>query len=263
MAFHEAALDLRQETIGEKEEDAALHFSVWAGVSNRYGLRVVGLRAEFYKMSAKDPTYAKLVMPTLERRNEIAAADDLQESMNKLETHLSTQLMKAVATLSASNATKRAGKGGVAGEKWSNWKPTPPLERDATLRRRMVSFGLFGVLTLGDPLWDLRPTQSSICPRRGPGARRYPADRIRQGLCWCRPRRRMPHWHVQGGNAEACCSSETGGSRYIFQFRCMAGWTRGEEGPIYCKPCATVQEMAIGDCEDGLHSAVCDGSSEG
>ena len=65
MAFHEAALDLRQESIVEKDDDAALQCDMWPGVSNRYGLRFVVLRTEFYKMSAKDPTYAKLVMPTL------------------------------------------------------------------------------------------------------------------------------------------------------------------------------------------------------
>ena len=120
MDLHEAALDLRKEAIVEKDNDAALQCDVWAGLSNRYGLRVIGLRAEFYKMSPKDPTCAKLVMLTLERRNEMAAADDLQESMSKMETHLSTQLMKEVATLSASHATKRASKGGAAGEKKSN-----------------------------------------------------------------------------------------------------------------------------------------------
>ena len=47
----------------------------------------------------------------------MAVADDLQDSMSNFETHLSTQIMKTVATLSSSNATKRAGKGGAAGEK--------------------------------------------------------------------------------------------------------------------------------------------------
>ena len=74
----------------------------------------MGLRAEFYKLSADDPTYAKMVMPTLEKQNGLAAADDLTEPMEKLDLAMSTQLMKAVATLSASNATKRAGKGGAA-----------------------------------------------------------------------------------------------------------------------------------------------------
>lgn len=63
-------------------------------------------------MAAKDLTYAKLVFPTLENWNEVACADDLQESMGKLESHFSTQLMSAVATLSDSNATKRDGRGG-------------------------------------------------------------------------------------------------------------------------------------------------------
>lgn len=117
MAFHEAAIALRQESIADKEDDDAFHFDVWALMAIRYGLRVVGLRSEFYKLAARDPTYAKLVMPSLEQRNDVVAADDLTGPMEKLDTHMTTQLMKAVATLSASNATKRAGKGGPAKEK--------------------------------------------------------------------------------------------------------------------------------------------------
>ena len=86
-------------------------------MSNRYILRVVGLRTEVYKKGAKDLTYGKIVMPAIERHIEMAAVDELQELMSKLETYLSTQLLKEVATLSASNVTIRAGKGGAAGEK--------------------------------------------------------------------------------------------------------------------------------------------------
>ena len=67
-------------------------------------------------MAARDPTYAKMILPTLQQRNDVAAADDLTEAMEKLDSHMTTQLMKAVATLSASNATKRTGKGGSAGD---------------------------------------------------------------------------------------------------------------------------------------------------
>ena len=43
------------------------------------------------------------------------ASDDLIEPIERLESHTATLLMKAVATLSASNATKRAsGKRGAA-----------------------------------------------------------------------------------------------------------------------------------------------------
>ena len=83
----------------------------------RYSLHVVGIRAEFYKMSTRDPTYAKLGVPSLEQRNDVAADDDLTEAMEKPDTHMTTQLKKAVATLSASNATKRDRKGGPATEK--------------------------------------------------------------------------------------------------------------------------------------------------
>lgn len=73
------------------------------GISNRYVLRVVGLRVEFYKRAAKYPSSAKLFMPSLEKSNKVAAAADLQDTMNKLDSHLSTQLMKAVSNLSDSN----------------------------------------------------------------------------------------------------------------------------------------------------------------
>lgn len=66
-------------------------------------------------MASKDPVYAKMVLPSLEDRSDMAASEDLVEPLETLASHMSTQLMKAVATLSASNATKRAnGKGGPA-----------------------------------------------------------------------------------------------------------------------------------------------------
>lgn len=67
-------------------------------------------------MAARDPTYAKMILPTLQQRNEVAAADDLNEAMDKLDSHMTTQLMKALGTLSASNATKWTWKGGAAGD---------------------------------------------------------------------------------------------------------------------------------------------------
>jgi hypothetical protein len=80
----------------------------------RYGLRVVGLRTEFYKKSAKDPMHAKMVMPVLEGQNEIPTTDDLDEVMEKLDTHMATQLMKASESLLATNAVKCSGDGGAA-----------------------------------------------------------------------------------------------------------------------------------------------------
>ena len=66
-------------------------------------------------MAAKDPAYGNFVMRTLERRNEVAATDDLQECMSKLEAHLSTQLVKAITIMSSSNAIKRSRRGRAAG----------------------------------------------------------------------------------------------------------------------------------------------------
>jgi hypothetical protein len=70
---------------------------------------VVGLRTEFYNKSAKDPIHAKMVMPVLEGQNDMSATDDLEEVMEMLDTHVATQLMKAVAPLHATNAVKRSG----------------------------------------------------------------------------------------------------------------------------------------------------------
>lgn len=71
-------------------------------------------------MASIDPTYAKFVLPSLQGRTEVACADDLFAPFDKLESHMSSQLMKAVATLATSSATKRAqgGKNGSgAGDK--------------------------------------------------------------------------------------------------------------------------------------------------
>lgn len=116
MSFHHTAIKLRQEALAAGDADAskAVKYDAWAIISVRYGLRAVGLRVEFYKRAARDPTNAKLVMPALEQRYDMAPADDLDEAVTKLETHMTTQLMKAVASLSATNAVKRTGKDGAA-----------------------------------------------------------------------------------------------------------------------------------------------------
>lgn len=117
MDFHASAIDFRQEAIEDKNDDGILNFGVWAFVSIRYGLRVVRFRSEFYKMAAKDPVHAELVILSRQQRNEVAASDNLTEPLEKLDSHMSTQLMKAAATLDASNAKKRSkGKGGAADE---------------------------------------------------------------------------------------------------------------------------------------------------
>lgn len=68
----------------------------------------MGLRAQSYKMAPRDPTHAKMMLSMLEKRNDQVALDDPVEPMEKMDSHMATQLMKAVATLSASNTTKRA-----------------------------------------------------------------------------------------------------------------------------------------------------------
>lgn len=63
-------------------------------------------------MAAIDPVHAKLVLPALKWLGEQPAADDLDDPLTKLEIHMATQLLNAVATLNAINATKRAEKQG-------------------------------------------------------------------------------------------------------------------------------------------------------
>lgn len=79
---------------------------------------VVGFRAELYKIAIEDPTYAKMVLTSLEPRRDVRSADDLDEIMSQLESHMKNQTFKAVATLSTSNATMKAkGKDGAVNEK--------------------------------------------------------------------------------------------------------------------------------------------------
>jgi hypothetical protein len=59
--------------------------------------------------------HAKLVMYVLEGRNDFAAADNLDDALEKLDSHMATQLMKAVASLSNTNSLKRGGGDGTAG----------------------------------------------------------------------------------------------------------------------------------------------------
>lgn len=117
MSFHASAVQMRQEAIAAGNTENAQKYDCWAIIAVRYGLRVFGLSEKICKKAAVDPVHAKLIMPALEQKNDTPAADDLTEALDKLESHMSTQLMKAVATLSASNATRRSGKGGPAEKK--------------------------------------------------------------------------------------------------------------------------------------------------
>jgi hypothetical protein len=119
MSFSVAAAALRGDSLRREGPEVivdATRFDVWAMMAVRYGLLVVGLRTEFSKMSAKDPMHAKMVMPVLEEQNEIPATDDLGDVMDNLDTHMATQLMKAAASLHATNAVKRSGDRGAASQ---------------------------------------------------------------------------------------------------------------------------------------------------
>jgi hypothetical protein len=62
MSFSVAATTLRGEALrkeGTEGVEDATRFDVWAMLAVRHGLRVVGLRTEFYMKSAKDPMHAR------------------------------------------------------------------------------------------------------------------------------------------------------------------------------------------------------------
>jgi hypothetical protein len=87
MSFSSAAMALRGEDLkleGTTGVEEAEMIDVWAMMAVRYGLRVVELRVEFYKRSARDPMQARLVMPVLEGQNDTPATDDLGDIMEKL-----------------------------------------------------------------------------------------------------------------------------------------------------------------------------------
>jgi hypothetical protein len=117
MAFSSTATTLRSEALarGGTGLVEAQRYDLWAILAVGYGLRVVGLRTEFYKMCAKDPTHAKLIMPMLEGATDVPATDDLDDVRDKLDGHIAAQLMKAAASLHASNELKRT-KGGSAAQ---------------------------------------------------------------------------------------------------------------------------------------------------
>lgn len=111
---------MRGEAIEAKKYNEAKLCDLWASVSVRYGLRVTVLPYDFYKLAAKDPAYGKFVIPTPEESSSVPFANKLVESMEKLDSLFTTQIMNAVAIPGAQNATMCAGssnKGDAAGKK--------------------------------------------------------------------------------------------------------------------------------------------------
>lgn len=100
------------------DDPARTHcYDEWSYIAVEYALRVFGLRSEFYRLADRDPAYAKMILPVLEKRGELPTADDLDKTLRDLDAHMNNQPMKAAATLTASNETKRTGRcgGGAAG----------------------------------------------------------------------------------------------------------------------------------------------------
>jgi hypothetical protein len=119
MSFSSAAMALPGESFkqeGTTRLEEAERFDAWAMMAVRHGLRVVGLRVEFYTRSEKDPMHVRLVMSVLEGQNDTPNTDDLDDVMEKLDMHTATQMAKAAASLHPLNAVKRSGDGGDASQ---------------------------------------------------------------------------------------------------------------------------------------------------
>ena len=109
-------MDFRQEALEKSQQEFALKYDILDLLSVPYGLRVFCLRTKFYKMVSDDPVTAKMLLPALERRLDVPAADNMVEPIEKLDSHMMIQLMKVVATLKVSNEKNKASrkKGGSA-----------------------------------------------------------------------------------------------------------------------------------------------------
>lgn len=57
-------------------------------------------------MATDSPATARILLPGLDIRHDMAAADDMVEVIDTLDTHMNTQLMNTLATLNTSNSKK-------------------------------------------------------------------------------------------------------------------------------------------------------------
>lgn len=60
------------------------HMDVWIILSVSYAFRVVGLRTEFYKMAAEDPVVEKMMLPTVEKSQDMITAEDMKRSFRRI-----------------------------------------------------------------------------------------------------------------------------------------------------------------------------------
>lgn len=87
--------------------DEEHQFDVCKIIAVSYELRVIEMRTEFYRLDAEDPVYANILLPGLERLEEIAVTADLDATLHQLESYRTIQLMNAVEALTTSSDTKR------------------------------------------------------------------------------------------------------------------------------------------------------------
>lgn len=105
---------IHQVACGPANADTTREMSMlnaWAEILGEYALRVLAVRQEFYRNSVKDPVGARLNQEMYEEDSYLPVSDALDERTKQMGTMREAQLMKAIATLAASNNLKRAGGG--------------------------------------------------------------------------------------------------------------------------------------------------------
>lgn len=130
-------------------------------------MRVLGISAEFYNMSIQDSVHTNLVLPTLKRRNEVRASDKLNRTLEMFDKLMDSKIMKAVATLSVSNWTKRSSKESLA-EVSNSWRiRAPAWDIYSENIRSMAPTRLFWIYLPRNPIWDSWETDDLFFCRHG------------------------------------------------------------------------------------------------
>lgn len=117
LGLQKTTFTLMGQVSGEGASQRLAQLGAWAQIFGEYALRVLAIRQEFYRNSVKDPVSARLKQSLYEEATYVPANEFLDERTRELETLQQTQLMKALAALTASNTVKRSGGGGGGASK--------------------------------------------------------------------------------------------------------------------------------------------------
>jgi hypothetical protein len=176
-------------------------------------------------------------MPVLEGNNNTAATDDLDDVVEKLCTHMATQLMKAAASLHATNAVKRSVDGGAA-SKTRHSTASRCVELSGSVRIHLSSHSVRYRGETHDTvhLWRDNGTNSPepggprLCTRGSPG--RVPRGYLRRSI---QGRSRGDSKHRCHGFVEFCC---------------VARGCRGTQRLFRRQPFQEIQTLAERECKD-------------